>query len=150
MAIFSVWQLLQWWFFRIYDVLMDCCDFCRGYGFIEYDTAQAAVDAVASMNLFNLGGQYLRVGKVSSQCGLGIGQLQWYYDTTFEMSLVNSTDLTCWLGRTDVNNYFLKSAAVKPAVDFFLAVWSEGTCTITCYQMIFCPITMKDYIVVWL
>jgi len=36
----------------------------RGYGFIEYDTAQAAIDAVASMNLFNLGGQYLRVGKV--------------------------------------------------------------------------------------
>jgi len=35
----------------------------RGYGFIEYETAQAAVDAVASMNLFNLGGQYLRVGK---------------------------------------------------------------------------------------
>lgn len=36
----------------------------RGYGFIEYDSPQAAVDAVASMNLFNLGGQYLRVGKV--------------------------------------------------------------------------------------
>jgi len=35
-----------------------------GYGFIEYETAQAAVDAVSSMNLFNLGGQYLRVGKV--------------------------------------------------------------------------------------
>jgi len=45
-----------------------CCvwlDCCRGYGFIEYDTAQAANDAVASMNLFNLGGQYLRVGRVS-------------------------------------------------------------------------------------
>ncbi|ELU09834.1 hypothetical protein CAPTEDRAFT_172934 [Capitella teleta] len=35
----------------------------RGYGFIEYDTNQAALDAVASMNLFDLGGQYLRVGK---------------------------------------------------------------------------------------
>lgn len=35
----------------------------KGYGFIEYDSAQAASDAVASMNLFNLGGQYLRVGK---------------------------------------------------------------------------------------
>lgn len=37
----------------------------RGYAFIEYETAQAASDAIASMNLFNLGGQFLRVGKVS-------------------------------------------------------------------------------------
>ena len=37
----------------------------RGYGFIEYETQQGQVDAVASMNLFDLGGQYLRVGKVS-------------------------------------------------------------------------------------
>lgn len=29
----------------------------------EYDKAQSAQDAVASMNLFDLGGQYLRVGK---------------------------------------------------------------------------------------
>lgn len=35
----------------------------RSYGFIEYETPQAANDAVASMNLFNLGGQYLRVGR---------------------------------------------------------------------------------------
>ncbi|XP_043990800.1 poly(U)-binding-splicing factor PUF60a isoform X1 [Gambusia affinis] len=35
----------------------------KGYGFIEYDKAQSAQDAVASMNLFDLGGQYLRVGK---------------------------------------------------------------------------------------
>ncbi len=37
----------------------------RGYGYIEYETPQAVQDAVASMNLFDLGGQYLRVGKVS-------------------------------------------------------------------------------------
>ncbi len=36
----------------------------RGYGYIEYETPQAVQDAVASMNLFDLGGQYLRVGKV--------------------------------------------------------------------------------------
>jgi len=36
----------------------------RGYGFIEYETGQASQDAVASMNLFDLGGQFLRVGKV--------------------------------------------------------------------------------------
>uniref|UniRef100_A0A669DKB7 Poly(U) binding splicing factor 60 n=2 Tax=Oreochromis TaxID=8139 RepID=A0A669DKB7_ORENI len=35
----------------------------KGYGFIEYEKAQSAQDAVASMNLFDLGGQYLRVGK---------------------------------------------------------------------------------------
>ena len=37
---------------------------CRGYCFIEYTTSQAVLDAVSSMNLFDLGGQYLRVGKV--------------------------------------------------------------------------------------
>lgn len=35
----------------------------KGYGFIEYDTQQAALEAIASMNLFDLGGQYLRVGR---------------------------------------------------------------------------------------
>ncbi|ESO82632.1 hypothetical protein LOTGIDRAFT_108708 [Lottia gigantea] len=35
----------------------------KGFGFIEYSTPQASADAVASMNLFDLGGQYLRVGK---------------------------------------------------------------------------------------
>uniref|UniRef100_A0A8C1V374 Poly-U binding splicing factor a n=1 Tax=Cyprinus carpio TaxID=7962 RepID=A0A8C1V374_CYPCA len=35
----------------------------KGYGFIEYDKAQSAQDAVSSMNLFGWGGQYLRVGK---------------------------------------------------------------------------------------
>ncbi|XP_056598728.1 poly(U)-binding-splicing factor PUF60a isoform X3 [Triplophysa dalaica] len=35
----------------------------KGFGFIEYDKAQSSLDAVSSMNLFDLGGQYLRVGK---------------------------------------------------------------------------------------
>jgi len=35
----------------------------KGYGFIEYETSQAAQDAIAAMNLFDLGGQHLRVGK---------------------------------------------------------------------------------------
>ncbi|XP_053407072.1 poly(U)-binding-splicing factor PUF60-like isoform X1 [Mercenaria mercenaria] len=35
----------------------------KGYGFIEYTNSQSATDAVASMNLFDLGGQYLRVGR---------------------------------------------------------------------------------------
>ena len=36
----------------------------RGYGFIEFENQQSGLDAVASMNLFDLGGQYLRVGRV--------------------------------------------------------------------------------------
>ncbi|XP_054625169.1 poly(U)-binding-splicing factor PUF60a [Dunckerocampus dactyliophorus] len=35
----------------------------KSYGFIEYEKPQSALDAVASMNLFDLGGQLLRVGK---------------------------------------------------------------------------------------
>ncbi|KAM4606714.1 poly(U)-binding-splicing factor PUF60-B isoform 3-T3 [Polymixia lowei] len=35
----------------------------RSFGFIEYEKPQSALDAVSSMNLFDLGGQYLRVGK---------------------------------------------------------------------------------------
>lgn len=35
----------------------------KGYGFVEYATADAANDAVAAMNKFDLGGQYLRVCK---------------------------------------------------------------------------------------
>ncbi|XP_051559677.1 poly(U)-binding-splicing factor PUF60-B isoform X2 [Myxocyprinus asiaticus] len=35
----------------------------KGFGFIEYEKPQSALDAVSSMNLFDLGGQYLRVGK---------------------------------------------------------------------------------------
>ena len=34
--------------------------FFRGYGFIEYDTVQAAQDAIHSMNLFDLGGILFR------------------------------------------------------------------------------------------
>jgi len=52
-----------WLIYVVIGKANDVC--CRGYGFIEYETAQAANDAVASMNLFNLGGQYLRVGRVS-------------------------------------------------------------------------------------
>lgn len=33
----------------------------RGYAYIEYETEKSAMDAVSSMNLFDLGGQYLRV-----------------------------------------------------------------------------------------
>ena len=35
----------------------------KGYCFIEYGNTQAATDAISSMNLFDLGGQYLRVGR---------------------------------------------------------------------------------------
>jgi len=35
----------------------------KGYGYIEYDTLQSAQEAISSMNLFDLGGNYLRVGR---------------------------------------------------------------------------------------
>lgn len=40
----------------------------RGWGFINYESHQAAADAIASMNLFDLGGQFLRVGRVCHLC----------------------------------------------------------------------------------
>lgn len=35
----------------------------KGYGFIDYDNEQSASDAITAMNLFDLGGQFLRVGR---------------------------------------------------------------------------------------
>lgn len=35
----------------------------KGYGFIEFSTEQSANDAIVAMNLFDLGGQYIRVGR---------------------------------------------------------------------------------------
>ena len=35
----------------------------KGYGFIEYETIQSCVDSISSMNNFDLGGQFLRVGR---------------------------------------------------------------------------------------
>uniref|UniRef100_A0A1I8HWZ1 Poly(U)-binding-splicing factor PUF60 n=2 Tax=Macrostomum lignano TaxID=282301 RepID=A0A1I8HWZ1_9PLAT len=35
----------------------------KGYGYIQYETNQAATDAMGSMNNFDLGGQLLRVGR---------------------------------------------------------------------------------------
>jgi half-pint family poly-U binding splicing factor len=35
----------------------------KGYGFIEYTTNQSALESIASMNLFDLGGQLLRIGR---------------------------------------------------------------------------------------
>jgi len=37
---------------------------CRGYAFVEFETKQAADEAARTMNLFDLGGQCLRVGRV--------------------------------------------------------------------------------------
>merc|ERR1712029_471271 len=34
-----------------------------GYGFLEYETLLSCQDAISSMNQFDLGGQFLRVGR---------------------------------------------------------------------------------------
>ncbi len=42
----------------------------RGWGYIDYENSKSAADAIASMNLFDLGGQFLRVSRVrSGVCG---------------------------------------------------------------------------------
>uniref|UniRef100_A0A6A7G255 Poly(U)-binding-splicing factor half pint-like isoform X3 n=1 Tax=Hirondellea gigas TaxID=1518452 RepID=A0A6A7G255_9CRUS len=48
----------------------------KGYGFIEYDAPQSAQEAIASMNLFDLGGQHLRVGRAITPPGSFYGPLQ--------------------------------------------------------------------------
>lgn len=35
----------------------------RGFGYLEFSNAQSAAEAISGMNMFDLGGQYLRVGK---------------------------------------------------------------------------------------
>lgn len=39
--------------------------YVRGIAFIEYKTLQCCAEAINSMNLFDLGGQFIRVGRVS-------------------------------------------------------------------------------------
>ena len=53
-------------YFCLLYVLQFYNDF-RGFGFIEYDNPQSCVDAINSMNLFDLGGQFIRVGRVNEQ-----------------------------------------------------------------------------------
>jgi len=48
----------------------------KGYGFIEYSNPASAVEAISSMNLFDLGGQYLRVGRAITPPGCFYGPLQ--------------------------------------------------------------------------
>jgi len=48
----------------------------KGYGYIEYETLQSAQEAISSLNLFDLGGQLLRVGRAVTPPGdrnLGAG-----------------------------------------------------------------------------
>jgi hypothetical protein len=62
----------------------------KGYGFIEYDTQQAALEAIASMNLFDLGGQYLRVGRaITPPNALQVRQPKVFQHIYFCVSLLN-------------------------------------------------------------
>ncbi len=44
----------------------------RGWGYLEYDEHKSSADAIASMNLFDLGGQFLRVGRVRVSVRLSV------------------------------------------------------------------------------
>ena len=54
----------------------DDVDVYRGYAFVEYDNPRSANEAVVNMNLFDLGGQYLRVGKVHRDVMLSYCELK--------------------------------------------------------------------------
>jgi hypothetical protein len=43
----------------------------KGYGYIEYEQVEAADDAVTHMNLFDLGGQLLRICRVCGRTSIG-------------------------------------------------------------------------------
>lgn len=45
----------------------------KGYAFIEYENSQSASDAVSAMNLFDLGGQYIRVGRAVTPPNVNLG-----------------------------------------------------------------------------
>ena len=50
-------------------------DLFRSYGFIEYDSVQAAKDAISSMNLFDLGGKLTIAGTNSHGVDLSFVQV---------------------------------------------------------------------------
>ncbi len=56
LPIFDHWMVAS-------DLRLTVGHLSSGYGYLEYDSGQSVTDAVASMNLFDLGGQYLRVCK---------------------------------------------------------------------------------------
>lgn len=47
----------------------------RGYGFIEYEHLQSALDAISSMNMFDLGGQLLRVGRAITPPNISVNSV---------------------------------------------------------------------------
>jgi len=67
----------------------------RGYGYIEYDTTAAVDDAVTAMNLFDLGGMHLRVGKVPA-CRIQF--LQWYCGTGYLLTVTDVISSRLCLG----------------------------------------------------
>ncbi|KAG8237520.1 hypothetical protein J437_LFUL017570 [Ladona fulva] len=85
----------------------------KGYGFIEYETSQAAQEAISSMNLFDLGGQYLRVGKAITPPNA----LQLKHQEIFRLCCVH---LTC--GYHPTHNILIPhrlNRAVKQVLLFF-------------------------------
>ncbi|XP_072177607.1 poly(U)-binding-splicing factor PUF60-like isoform X3 [Diadema setosum] len=66
----------------------------KGYGFIEYDKMQSAQDAISSMNLFDLGGQFLRVGRALDAVTAPAAAAALNMAGTSTPSLLNPTTLT--------------------------------------------------------
>lgn len=62
----------------------------KGYGFLEYETLQSANDAVGSMNAFDLGGQFLRVGKAIAPPGMSVPAGSSFSNNPFTSSMIPS------------------------------------------------------------
>ncbi|XP_041476620.1 poly(U)-binding-splicing factor PUF60-like isoform X5 [Lytechinus variegatus] len=66
----------------------------KGHGFIEYENMQSASDAISSMNLFDLGGQFLRVGRALDAVTAPAAAAALSMVSGAPTSLINPTALT--------------------------------------------------------
>nr|XP_054766475.1 poly(U)-binding-splicing factor PUF60-like isoform X6 [Lytechinus pictus] len=66
----------------------------KGHGLIEYENMQSASDAISSMNLFDLGGQFLRVGRALDAVTAPAAAAALSMVSGAPTSLINPTALT--------------------------------------------------------
>lgn len=79
----------------------------KGYGFIEYETLQSALEAIGSMNLFDLGGQYLRVGRaITPPNALAVRIYIYIHDGShfFLLEEILTRQITVYLGTFDTRS----------------------------------------------
>jgi len=88
----------------------------RGYAFVEFETKEAADEAAHAVNLFDLGGQFLRVGRVTVAF-TAILRVSWWYSCcrrTVNMELLanvtpESTTVSRFIPSTSEDQTLLQS-----------------------------------------